>query len=182
MWTKKKGNIVSPHLHLLNSIESRVVQWFTVSRWEATQPKLSPCTTSINNEQWLNATEKMQTQFIFQVNSISRGAILLHATYMQTNYQNLHFNALPRLVMNNKHALNVAKTMEPLSVLQVNDILGDAMLFPTTFQQQQRWRYGRVACYRSKKHWNYLGTLQWKIHEDAWCGDCGYWQSLLAGL
>ena len=80
----------------------------------------------------------MQPQFIFQVNSISRGAMLLRATSMQTNYQNLHFNALPRLVMNNKHALNVAKTMEPLSVLQVNDILGDAMLFPTTFQQQQR--------------------------------------------
>ena len=80
----------------------------------------------------------MQPQFIFQFNSILGGAMLLPATSMNTDYENLHLNVFPQSVMNNKHGLNVTKTMEPLSVLQVNGILGDAMLLPATLQQQNR--------------------------------------------
>ena len=101
----------------------------------------------MNNDQDLNVTEKMQPHFIFQFNSILGGEMLLPTTSMQTDYQNLHLNVIPQFVMNNKDALNATKTMVPLSILQFNGILGDAMLLPATLQHQHRWRSRRDACY-----------------------------------
>ena len=86
----------------------------------------------MNNNQDLNVTEKMQPHFIFQFNSILGGEMLLPTTSMQTDYQNLHLNVFPQPVMNNKHALNSTRTMEPLSIFQFNGISDDAMLLTAT--------------------------------------------------
>ena len=64
--------------------------------------------------------------------------MVLPTTSMYIDYQTLHLNVFPQSVMNNEHGLNVTKTMEPLSFLQVNGILGDSMLLPATLQQQHR--------------------------------------------